>query len=470
MRGPREGAGKDLRSRDRGGARGDSRRAASARRRSSARSARSCAACTRGYLVGQNILHRRRRCIPGRSDPRARPDLRLAMIDLYYWTTPNGHKITIFLEETGLPYTIKPINITQGRPVRARVPRDLAEQPHSGDRRSRAARRRPAAAAVRVRRDPALPRRQDRPLLSRATCAARCDCAQWLFWQMGGLGPMAGQNHHFALYAPEKIPYAINRYVKETGRLYRVLDKRLADREFVAGDYTIADMACYPWIRPERQGQDIDEFPHLEALARDDQGAARGRARLCAREEGQRGAGGVRRARRARSCSGRTRTRCAETGGARPSPARRPPTSASGGSEATGAVARRAAPSRPSRPWRDDAEPVVALRLDHRDLALREVRRPGDAENGLPWLAMARLVPRGDRRATGACAAPRSDPDCPGARVRRAPPCDDGRAAEHETSRLQRAAIRAREHFADRDARARAARRRSRAPRRGPRR
>jgi GST-like protein len=81
---------------------------------------------------------------------------------------------------------------------------------------------------------------------------------------MGGLGPMAGQNHHFALYAAEKIPYAINRYVRETGRLYRVLDKRLADREFVAGDYTIADMACYPWIRPERQGQNIDEFPHLK--------------------------------------------------------------------------------------------------------------------------------------------------------------------------------------------------------------
>ena len=81
---------------------------------------------------------------------------------------------------------------------------------------------------------------------------------------MGGLGPMAGQNHHFALYAPEKIPYAINRYVNETGRLYRVLDKRLADREFVAGDYGIADMACYPWIRPERQGQNIDEFPHLK--------------------------------------------------------------------------------------------------------------------------------------------------------------------------------------------------------------
>src|SRR5207342_1523690 len=93
---------------------------------------------------------------------------------------------------------------------------------------------------------------------------ARFEVVQWLFWQMAGLGPMAGQNHHFGLYAPEKIPYAINRYVKETGRLYGVLNKRLADREFITGEYTIADIACYPWISPERQGQDIDEFPHLK--------------------------------------------------------------------------------------------------------------------------------------------------------------------------------------------------------------
>jgi GST-like protein len=92
----------------------------------------------------------------------------------------------------------------------------------------------------------------------------RCDCVQWLFWQMGGLGPMAGQNHHFGGSAPEKIPYAIDRYVRETGRLYAVLNKRLADREFIAGEYTIADMACYPWIQPARQGQNLDDFPHLK--------------------------------------------------------------------------------------------------------------------------------------------------------------------------------------------------------------
>jgi GST-like protein len=94
----------------------------------------------------------------------------------------------------------------------------------------------------------------------------RAEVLQWLFWQMGGLGPMAGQNHHFVQYAPERIPYAMDRYVNETNRLYGVLNKRLADRPFVAGeDYSIADMASYPWIVPhERQGQNLDDFPHLK--------------------------------------------------------------------------------------------------------------------------------------------------------------------------------------------------------------
>ncbi len=185
------------------------------------------------------------------------------MIDLYYWTTPNGHKVTIFLEETGLAYTIKPVNIGKGEQFK---PEFLAVSPNN---------RIPAIV------DHAPP--DGGPPLSLfesgaillylagktgrfypADMRGRCEVSQWLFWQMGGLGPMAGQNHHFALYAPEKIPYAIDRYVKETGRLYRVMDKRLADREFLAGDYSIADMACYPWIRPERQGQDIEEFPHLK--------------------------------------------------------------------------------------------------------------------------------------------------------------------------------------------------------------
>ena len=93
----------------------------------------------------------------------------------------------------------------------------------------------------------------------------RVQVTQWLMWQMGGLGPMLGQNHHFSRYAPEKIPYAIDRYVKETNRLYGVLNKRLAGRSFIAGDYSIADMACYPWIVPyERQGQKLEDFPYLK--------------------------------------------------------------------------------------------------------------------------------------------------------------------------------------------------------------
>ena len=186
------------------------------------------------------------------------------MIDLYYWTTPNGHKITIFLEETGLPYTVKPINIGRGEQF---DPAFLAVSPNN---------RIPAI----VDRDPAdggeaipvfesgailiyLAAKTGR-FLPRET-RAWVDVLQWLMWQKAGLGPMAGQNHHFSQYAPEQLPYAINRYVKETSRLYAVLNKRLADREFVAGEYSIADMACYPWTVPhERQGQKLDDFPHLK--------------------------------------------------------------------------------------------------------------------------------------------------------------------------------------------------------------
>ena len=185
------------------------------------------------------------------------------MIDLYYWTTPNGHKLTIFLEETGLPYTIKPINISKGEQFAPdflaispnnRIPAIVDHAPADGGA--------PLAMfesgaillylADKVGRFiPAAPR-------------ARLDCIQWLFWQMGNLGPMAGQNHHFRLYAPEKLPYAMTRYLKETGRLYAVLNKRLASHEFIVGVYSIADIASYPWVQPERQGQDIQEFPHLK--------------------------------------------------------------------------------------------------------------------------------------------------------------------------------------------------------------
>jgi GST-like protein len=185
------------------------------------------------------------------------------MIELYYWTTPNGHKLTMFLEEAGLPYTIRPVDINKGEQFdpaflkispNNRIPAIVDHAPADG------------GAPIAMFESGAI-------LLYLADkigrfvpkdFRARLDCIQWLFWQMANLGPMAGQNHHFGLYAPEKIAYAIDRYVRETGRLYAVLNKQLADREFIVGDYTIADIASYPWIRPERQQQNIDDFPHLK--------------------------------------------------------------------------------------------------------------------------------------------------------------------------------------------------------------
>ncbi len=187
------------------------------------------------------------------------------MIDLYYWTTPNGHKITLFLEESGLPYRILPINIGKGEQFQPdflriapnnRIPAIVDTNPAGGGE------------PISVFESGAillyLAEKSGRFLS--ADPRVRIDTLQWLFWQMGGLGPMAGQNHHFVQYAPESLPYAIERYVKETARLYAVLDKRLADRDFITGpDYSIADMACYPWIVPHaRQRQNLDDFPNLK--------------------------------------------------------------------------------------------------------------------------------------------------------------------------------------------------------------
>jgi GSH-dependent disulfide-bond oxidoreductase len=185
-------------------------------------------------------------------------------IELYYWPTPNGFKITIMLEECKLPYQIKPININTGDQF---APEFLAFSPNN---------RMPAII------DPKGP--DGKPIsvfesgailqyLGRKTGKfyptderARVDVEQWLFWQMGGLGPMAGQAHHFRNYAPEKIQYGIDRYTNEVNRLYGVMNRRLADRDYLAGDYSIADMACFPWVRPyKNQGQELSDFPHLEA-------------------------------------------------------------------------------------------------------------------------------------------------------------------------------------------------------------
>ena len=204
------------------------------------------------------------------------------MIDLHYWPTPNGHKITIFLEESGTPYRIVPVNIGAGDQFQPeflkispnnRMPAIVDTVPADG------------GAPVSVFESGAI-----LVYLAEKTgkflptdLRGRFEVLQWLFWQMGGLGPMAGQNHHFTQYAPEKLPYAIDRYVNETSRLYAVLDKRLADREFVAGDYSIADMAAYPWIVPhQRQQQNLDDFPNLKRWFEIDSGAA-GRG-ACLRE------------------------------------------------------------------------------------------------------------------------------------------------------------------------------------------
>lgn len=185
------------------------------------------------------------------------------MIELYYWTTPNGHKITMFLEEAGVEYNIHPVNIGAGDQFKReflaiapnnRIPAIVDTAPDGG------------GAAISVFESGAILQylAEKTGTFLPADLRGRTEVMQWLFWQMGGLGPMAGQNHHFGTYAPEKIPYAIERYVNETNRLYGVLDTRLKDREFVAGDYSIADMACYPWIVPyERQGQKLEDFPNL---------------------------------------------------------------------------------------------------------------------------------------------------------------------------------------------------------------
>lgn len=186
------------------------------------------------------------------------------MIDFYYSGTPNGQKVRLFLAEGALPHRVVRVNISKGEQFRPeylaispnnKIPALVDHDPPDGGA--------PLAlfesGAILLYLADKIGRFIPKDL------RGRMEVLKWLFWQVGGLGPMAGQNGHFAVFAAEKIPYAIQRYRQETNRLYGVLDQRLADREFVAGEYSIADIACYPWIVPHAaHGQDLDDFVHLK--------------------------------------------------------------------------------------------------------------------------------------------------------------------------------------------------------------
>ena len=185
-------------------------------------------------------------------------------ITLYYWPTPNGWKVTILLEELGEPYTTKPVNITTGEQFDAefltiapnnRIPAIVDHNPLDGGD--------PIALfeSGAILQYLAEKHGQFLPFDRRG----KYDVLQWLYWQMGGLGPMAGQAHHFRQYAAEKIDYSIERYTNEVNRLYGVMNSRLQGRNYLAGDYSIADIACWPWIsRYERQGQNLNDFAELK--------------------------------------------------------------------------------------------------------------------------------------------------------------------------------------------------------------
>lgn len=186
------------------------------------------------------------------------------MIDLHYWPTPNGWKVSILLEETGLPYRLVPVNIGRGEQFKPdflaispnnRMPAIVDHDPPGGGEPVSVFESGAILVYLAEKTGQFLP----------TDLRGRYEVLQWVMWQMGGLGPMAGQAHHFRQYAPEQLPYAIDRYTKEVNRLYGVMNKRLADREHLAGAYSIADMAAWPWVVPwANQGQKIEEFPNLQ--------------------------------------------------------------------------------------------------------------------------------------------------------------------------------------------------------------
>ena len=186
------------------------------------------------------------------------------MIDLYFAATPNGLKAKLFLEEADIAYRVIPVSLSKGEQLKPeflaispnnKIPAIVDHEPVGG------------GAPITLFESGAimLYLAEKTGRLIPTDTAGRAEVLQWLFWQMAGLGPMAGQIGHFNVYAPEKVPYAIDRYMRETSRLYGVLNQRLADRSFIAGEFSIADIACYPWIVPhEAHGQNLDAFPHLK--------------------------------------------------------------------------------------------------------------------------------------------------------------------------------------------------------------
>jgi len=186
------------------------------------------------------------------------------MIDLYYWPTPNGWKVSIALEEMELPYTVKPVNIGRGEQFEPaflkispnnRMPAIVDHEPAGGGEPIAIFESGAILLYLAEKSGKFLP--QD--------VRGRYEVTQWLMWQMGGLGPMLGQNHHFRIYAPEPIAYAVDRYTDEGKRLYSILDGQLAGREYICGDYSIADMACWPWIVPhDRQGLELGDYPNVQ--------------------------------------------------------------------------------------------------------------------------------------------------------------------------------------------------------------
>jgi len=201
------------------------------------------------------------------------------MIELYSFPTPNGHKVSIALEELQIPYRIIPVNIARGEQFAPeflaispnnRIPAIVDTEPGDGN----------GPLSVFESGAILLYLAEKTGRLLPTAPRQRYEVIQWLMWQMAGLGPMLGQAHHFRNYAPEPIDYAIERYTQEAARLYRVLDKRLADRTFLADEYSVADIACFPWVSfHDHHGQALEDFPNVK----------RWHERIAARDEVQRG-------------------------------------------------------------------------------------------------------------------------------------------------------------------------------------